>query len=74
MGKCAYREAYGGDCGERTMMMDPFCQEHLGLPCSICHGQARQGCGNRGDKSSPCGFPLCASPSCRTEHDKKWHR
>lgn len=71
--KCVYREAYGGDCGTPTQMMDQFCAEHLGLPCSICHGQARQGCSAR-VKGGPCGFPLCLAPGCQTEHQSKWHQ
>lgn len=72
MPKCAFRESYGGDCGETTQMMDKFCAEHLGLPCSVCHGQSHQGCGAR-VKGSPCGFPICLAPACMTEHRKKWH-
>lgn len=73
MPNCTYKEAYGGDCGEKTSQMDRFCAEHLGLPCDICHGQAHQACSAPGPQGGPCGFPLCLTPYCQTQHQKKWH-
>lgn len=73
MGKCAFREAYGGDCGAPTQLMDRFCIDHLGQPCDVCNGQSHQECGSRDDTGHPCCFPICMAPACITEHTKKWH-
>lgn len=72
MGKCKFDIAWRGNCGKDTLGDSDYCQEHLGVKCSVCGEQATHECSET--SSFVCGTALCDKAECITEHNRTIHK